>query len=73
MKLYDMTYYSIDEGVLTPERSWIIEANTDEEMLNKCSELSRKITNGIFMSQRIHTIDFADFTEEFVIEELKNL
>ena len=73
MRLYDVTYYSIDEGVLIPERTWIVQANTDEEILNRCAELSKKVSNGIFMSQVIDVIEFADFTEEFALNELKNL
>ena len=74
MKLYDVTYYSTaEDGYLIPERTWIIQANDDEDVLNKCAELSKKVSSGIFMSQVIYTIDFAGFTEEFVLEEIKDL
>ena len=75
MKLYNVTYYSIDEGVLIPERSWIVEVPEENEndILSKCVEYSKKVSNGLFMAQLIYTVPYEDFTEEFVLDELKNL
>ena len=75
MKLYDVTYYFLDEGVLVPERTWVVQIAEEEEdkILELCSNLSNKISGGIFMAQLVEPLAYDDSFEDFLIEELKNL
>lgn len=75
MKLYDITYYSIDEGVLMPERTWVVQITEEEEdkIFEICSNLSNKISGGIITAQLVEPLSFDASFEDFLIEELKNL
>lgn len=73
MKLFEITFYSIDEGCLTPETSWIVEANDLEEVMNRCNELSKRFKGGIFSACVISSMKLDDFTIDKIIEELEYL
>lgn len=73
MKLFEITFYSIDEGCLTPETSWVVEANDLEEVMNKCDELNKRFKGGIFSGHVVSSMKLDDFTMDKVIEELEYL
>ncbi len=73
MKLFEITFYSVDESGLYPETSWIVEAQNDEEVLARCSELSKKMNGGVFMPHAVTSMKLDEFSDEFIISELKNL
>jgi hypothetical protein len=73
MKLFEITFYSIDEGCLTPETSWVVEANDLEEVMNKCDKLNKRFKGGIFSAHVVSSMKLDDLTMDKVIEELEYL
>lgn len=73
MRLFEITFYSVDEDGIYPETSWIVEARNDEEVLARCAELSKTIKGGVFMSRAIASMKLDNFSDEFIISELENL
>jgi hypothetical protein len=73
MKLFEITFYSIDEGCLTPETSWIVEANDIEEAMNKCNELNKHFKGGVFSARFVSSMKLNDLTVDKIIEELEYL
>lgn len=73
MKLFEITFYSIDESGLCPETSWIIECESSDKAIERCSDLSNKIKGGVFMCKPAATMAFEEFNDEFVISELEML
>ena len=73
MKLFEITFYSIDEGCLTPETSWIVEANDIEEAMNRCNELNKHFKGGIFSARFVSSMKLDDLTIDKIIEELEYL
>ena len=73
MKLFEITFYSIDEGCLTPETSWIIEANDLEEVMNRCNELNKHFKGGMLSARLVSSMKLNDFTVDKIIEELEYL
>ena len=73
MKLFEITFYSIDEGCLTPETSWIVEANDLEEVMNRCNELNKHFKGGMLSAHLVSSMKLNDFTVDKIIEELEYL
>lgn len=73
MRLFEITFYSIDEGCLTPETSWIVEANNLEEVMNRCDELNKRFKGGIFSAHVVSSMKLDDLTTDKIIEELEYL
>ena len=73
MRLFEITFYSIDEGCLTPETNWIVEANDIEEAMNKCNELNKHFKGGIFSARFVSSMKLDDLTVDKIIEELEYL
>ena len=73
MRLFEITFYSIDEGCLTPETSWIVEANDLEEVMNRCDELNKRFKGGIFSPHAVSSMKLNDLTVDKIIEELEYL
>lgn len=73
MKLFEITFYSIDEGCLTPETSWIVEANDIEEAMNRCNELNKHFKGGVFSARFVSSMKLDELTVDKIIEELEYL
>ena len=73
MKLFEIIYYSVDEGVLTPETSWTVEATSIESVMNRCTELNKLVSSGAFSARVITTYKLSNLTNDFMINQLKNL
>lgn len=73
MKLFEITFYSIDEGNIYPEINWIVECESSDKAMERCSALSSKFKGGVFMCKPVATIAFEKFTNEFIISELEML
>lgn len=73
MKLFEITFYSIDEGCLTPETSWIVEANDLEEVMNKCNKLNKYFKGGMLSARFVSSMKLDDLTVDKIIEELEYL
>lgn len=73
MRLFEITFYSIDEGCLTPETSWIVEANDIEEVMNRCHELSKHFKGGMLSARFVSSMKLDDLTVDKIIEELEYL
>lgn len=73
MRLFEITFYSIDEGCLTPETNWIVEANDLEEVMNRCNELNKHFKGGIFSARFVPSMKLDDLTVDKIIEELEYL
>lgn len=73
MKLFEITFYSIDEGNIYPEISWIVECESSDKAMERCSDLSSKFKGGVFMCKPVATMAFEKFTDEFIISELEML
>lgn len=73
MRLFEIIFYSIDEGCLIPETSWIVEANNLEEVMNRCDELNKRFKGGMFSARVVSSIKLDDFTMDKIIEELEYL
>jgi hypothetical protein len=73
MRLFEITFYSINEGCLTPETSWVVEANDLEEVMNRCDELNKKFKGGIFSAHVVSSMKLDELTMDKVIEELEYL
>ena len=71
MKLFEITFYSIDEGCLTPETSWIVEANDIEEAMNRCNELNKHFKGGVFSARFVSSMKLDELTVDKIIEELE--
>lgn len=73
MRLFEITFYSIDEGCLTPETSWIVEAKDIEEAMNRCNELNKHFKGGVFSARFVSSMKLDDLTIDKIIEELEYL
>ena len=73
MRLFEITFYSIDEGCLTPETSWIVEANDIEEAMNRCNELNKHFKGGVFSARFVSSMKLVDLSLDYIIEELEYL
>ena len=73
MKLFEITFYSIDEGNIYPEISWIVECESSDKAMERCSALSSKFKGGVFMCKPVSTMAFEEFTDEFIVSELEML
>jgi len=73
MKLFEITFYSIDEGNIYPEINWIVECESSDKAMERCSALSSKFKGGVFMCKPVSTMAFEKFTDEFIISELEML
>ena len=73
MRLFEIIFYSIDEGCLIPETSWIIEANNLEEVMNRCDELNKRFKGGMFSARVVSSMKLDDLTIDKIIEELEYL
>lgn len=73
MKLFEITFYSIDEGCMTPEISWNVEFESSEQAMERCSYLSSKFKGGIFMCRPMATMTFDKFTDSFIEDEFELL
>lgn len=72
MKLFEITYYSIQEGYMTPETSWLVQFKSSDDAMTRCSELTNKF-HGIFMCKLVGTMTFEEFNDDFVSHELEML
>lgn len=74
MRLYEITCYAKDEdGYLVAMMSWIVSAGSNEEIENRCTELSKSFRNGVFTSREIETINIEQFGYDYVLSELESL
>lgn len=73
MRLFEIIFYSINEGCLTPETNWIVEANDLEEVMNKCHELNKHFKGGMFSARFVSSMKLDDLTIDKIIEELEYL
>ena len=73
MRLFEITFYSIDEGCLIPETSWIVEANNLEKVMNRCDELNKRFKGGMFSARVVSSMKLEDLTMDKIIEELEYL
>ncbi len=73
MRLFEITFYSIDEGCMMAETSWIVEANDIDEVMARCDELNRRFKGGIFSPRAIPFMKLSELSDEKVIEELEYL
>lgn len=73
MKLFEITFYSIDEGCLTPENYWIVEANDLEEVMNRCNQLNKHFKGGMFSARFVSSMKLDELTVDKIIEELEYL
>ena len=73
MKLFEITFYSIDEGCLTPEINWFVEFESADQAMERCSYLSNKFKNGVFMCKPVATMKFTSFTDSFIEEQFELL
>lgn len=73
MRLFEITFYSIDEGCLIPETSWIVEANDLAEVMNRCDELNKRFKGGMFSARVVSSMKLDDLTMDKIIEELEYL
>ena len=73
MKLFEITYYSVDNGCLCPETSWYVEFESADKAMEKCSYLTSKKKGAIFMCKPIDIISYDNFTDEFIKSELELL
>ena len=73
MRLFEFTFYSVDEDGIYPETSWIVECESSDKAMERCSELSKQFKGGVFMCKPVTKIAFEEFTDEFIISELEML
>lgn len=72
-QLFEITYYSVDESGIYPETSWIVECESSDKAMERCSELSNKFKGGVFMCKPVTTMAFEEFNDEFIVSELEML
>lgn len=72
-RLFEITFYSVDSGCLTPEISWNVEFNSSDEAMERCAYLSNKYKGGIFMCRPLAVMSFKDFTNSFIESEFELL
>jgi hypothetical protein len=73
MRLFEIIFYSIDEGYFAPETSWIVEANDLAEVMNRCDELNKRFKGGMFSARVVSSMKLDDLTMDKIIEELEYL
>jgi hypothetical protein len=73
MRLFEITFYSIDEGCLTPEINWIVEASDLEEVMNRCNELNNHFKGGMLSARCVSSMKLDDLTVDRIIEVLEYL
>ncbi len=73
MKLFEITFYSIDDGCMMAETSWIVEANDINEVMARCNELNERFKGGIFSSRAIPSMKLSELSDEKIIEEFEML
>ncbi len=73
MHLFEITFYSIDEGCMCPETSWIVQALDIDEVFIRCEELNKKFKNGIFAPRAIQYMNLNDLTDDKIKEEFELL
>lgn len=73
MNLFEITFYSIDDGCMMAETSWIVEANDLDEVMARCDELNKRFKGGIFAPRAIPSMKLSELSDEKIIEELEYL
>ena len=73
MRLFEITFYSIDDGCMMPETSWIVEANDIDEVMTRCDELNKRFKGGIFSPRAIPSMKLSELSDEKIIEEFEML
>lgn len=73
MGLFEIVYYSIEEGCMCPEASWIVEAKDIDEVFAKCEEFTNKFKCGVFAPRAVSYIKLNELTDEKILEELELL
>lgn len=73
MELFEVVYYSIEEGYMCPETSWIVEAKDVEEVFARCEELTKKFGGGVFAPRAVSYMKLNELTDEKILEELELL
>lgn len=73
MRLYEVTYYVNEDDYLVAMMNWIVSARSDEEIEDKCTELSKSFKNGVFTSREIDCVNIEQFSYDYILSDIKSL